>query len=54
MDSSLPELWQTAGDSVFFPAVGKDLQFYVAFFLLLLGLSLTGVFALSNFSSLLH
>ncbi|KAH6672640.1 hypothetical protein F5X68DRAFT_235727 [Plectosphaerella plurivora] len=48
MDSSLPELWQTAGDSVFLPAVGKDLQFYVAFFLLLLGLSLTGVFALNR------
>lgn len=48
MDSSLPELWQTAGNNVFLPAVGKDLQFYVAFFLLLLGLSLTGVFALST------
>jgi hypothetical protein len=48
MDSSLPELWQTAGNNVFLPAVGKNLQFYVAFFLLLVGLALTGVFALSE------
>jgi oligosaccharyltransferase subunit 5 len=48
MDSSLPELWQTAGNNVFLPAVGKNLQFYVAFFLLLVGLALTGVFALSK------
>src|SRR6478752_6816405 len=48
MDSSLPEVWQAAAGSPFFPTVSKGSQFWVAFFLLLLGFSLTGVFALSK------
>ncbi|KAM5384469.1 hypothetical protein ACJZ2D_001505 [Fusarium nematophilum] len=48
MDSSLHEVWQAAAGSPFFPTVNKGSQFWVAFFLLLLGLSLTGVFALNR------
>lgn len=47
MDSSLPQLWQSAADGAFLPAVGKSAQFYVGFILLLIGLALTAVFALS-------
>ncbi|CRK15396.1 hypothetical protein BN1708_011462 [Verticillium longisporum] len=48
MDSSLPQVWQAAGvNGAFLPAIGKNSQFYVAFALLLTGLSLTGAFALS-------
>ncbi|KAF9772606.1 hypothetical protein IL306_009669 [Fusarium sp. DS 682] len=48
MDSSLPEVWQAAAGSPFFPTVSKGSQFWVAFFLLFLGFSLTGVFALNR------
>ncbi|KAI0015397.1 DNA repair exonuclease-like protein [Xylariomycetidae sp. FL0641] len=48
MDSSLHELWQTAPGSPFLPTVGKGSQFLVGFVLLLLGLSLTGAFALNR------
>lgn len=48
MDSSLHEIWQTASGSPFLPTVGKGSQFLVAFVLLLLGLSLTGAFALNR------
>ncbi|KAI1091625.1 hypothetical protein F5B19DRAFT_255120 [Rostrohypoxylon terebratum] len=48
MDSSLHEIWQTAPGSPFLPTVGKGSQFLVAFILLLLGLSLTGAFALNR------
>ncbi|KAK3943751.1 hypothetical protein QBC46DRAFT_29765 [Diplogelasinospora grovesii] len=47
MDSSLHEVWQAASGSPFFPTVGKGSQFFVGFTLLLLGLLLTTVFALS-------
>jgi hypothetical protein len=47
MDSSLHEVWQAASGSPFLPTVGKGSQFLVAFVLLLLGIGLTGVFALS-------
>ncbi|KAI1490455.1 hypothetical protein F5X96DRAFT_635969 [Biscogniauxia mediterranea] len=47
MDPSLHEIWQTAPGSPFLPTVGKGSQFFVGFVLLLLGLSLTGAFALS-------
>ena len=47
MDSSLLEVWQSAKGSAFVPAVGKDSQFVIGFALLLVGLSLTGGFALS-------
>ncbi|KAF4458518.1 DNA repair [Fusarium albosuccineum] len=48
MDSSLHEVWQAAAGSPFFPTVNKGSQFWVAFLLLLLGFSLTGVFALNR------
>ncbi|KAI2630365.1 DNA repair exonuclease-like protein [Hypomontagnella submonticulosa] len=48
MDSSLQEIWQTAPGSPFLPSVGKGSQFLVGFVLLLLGLSLTGAFALNR------
>ncbi|KAI8959669.1 hypothetical protein F5Y11DRAFT_296072 [Daldinia sp. FL1419] len=48
MDSSLHEIWQTAPGSPFLPTVGKGSQFLVGFVLLLLGLSLTGAFALNR------
>ncbi|KAI0882181.1 uncharacterized protein GGS22DRAFT_48778 [Annulohypoxylon maeteangense] len=48
MDSSLHEIWQTAPGSPFLPTVGKGSQFLVAFILLLIGLSLTGAFALNR------
>jgi hypothetical protein len=48
MDSSLHEVWQAAAGSPFLPTVGKGSQFFVAFVLLMLGLSITGVFALSE------
>ena len=47
MDSSLLEVWQTASGGPFLPTIGKDSQFIVGFVLLLLGISLTGGFALS-------
>ena len=47
MDSSLHEVWQAAAGSPFLPVVGKDRQFLVGFVLMLLGLLVTGVFALS-------
>lgn len=47
MDSSLHEVWQAAAGSPFLPAISKSSQFWVAFILLLLGFSATGVFALS-------
>ncbi|KAI9172241.1 cell cycle checkpoint [Paramyrothecium foliicola] len=48
MDSSLHEVWQAAAGSPFFPAIGKDSQFFVGFVLLILGLLITGVFALNR------
>ncbi|KAI1342859.1 hypothetical protein F5Y15DRAFT_371237 [Xylariaceae sp. FL0016] len=48
MDSSLHEAWHTASGSPFLPTVGKGSQFFVGFVLLLLGLALTGAFALSK------
>lgn len=48
MDSSLHEVWQAASSSPFLPAIGKNTQFLVAFLLLLAGVSLTSVFALSK------
>lgn len=47
MDSSLHEVWQAAAGSPFLPTIGKSSQFFVGFVLLILGVSLTGVFALS-------
>jgi hypothetical protein len=48
MDSSLHEVWQAASGRPFLPTIGKDSQFFVGFILLLLGILLTGVFALSK------
>ncbi|KAF4124949.1 hypothetical protein GMORB2_3788 [Geosmithia morbida] len=48
MDSSLHEVWQAAAGSPFLPAVGKGSQFFVGFFLLVLGILVTGVFALNR------
>ncbi|KAI0390209.1 hypothetical protein F5Y17DRAFT_462004 [Xylariaceae sp. FL0594] len=48
MDSSLHEIWQTASSSPFQPTVGKGSQFFVAFILLLIGLSLSGAFAFNR------
>ncbi|KAL0935212.1 repair protein Rad1/Rec1/Rad17 [Colletotrichum truncatum] len=48
MDSSLPKIWQAAASTPFHPAVAKDSQFFIAFLLLLAGISVTGVFALNR------
>ncbi|KAH6900491.1 hypothetical protein B0T10DRAFT_555028 [Thelonectria olida] len=48
MDSSLHEVWQAAAGSPFFPSIGKGSQFWVAFWLLVLGISFTGIFALNR------
>lgn len=48
MDPSVREIWQTADGSPFLPTVGKGSQFLVGFVLVLLGLFLTGAFALSK------
>lgn len=48
MDSSLHEIWQASAGSPFFPVVNKGSQFWIAFLLLLLGVSITGVFALNR------
>lgn len=48
MDSSLHEVWQAAAGSPFLPTIGKGSQFLVGFVLLLVGLLITGVFALSK------
>ncbi|KAI0384124.1 hypothetical protein F5Y04DRAFT_236213 [Hypomontagnella monticulosa] len=48
MDSSLQEIWQTAPGNPFLPSVGKGSQFLVGFVLVLLGLALTGAYALNR------
>jgi cell cycle checkpoint protein len=48
MDSSLHDVWLAAKGSEFTPTIGKDNQFIIGFFLLLLGISITGAFALST------
>ncbi|KAG5956463.1 hypothetical protein E4U57_002613 [Claviceps arundinis] len=48
MDSSLHEVWRAAEGSPFLPVIGKNSQFLVAFFLVLLGVFITGVFALNR------
>lgn len=52
MDSSLHEVWQAAAGSPFFPVISKGNQFWVGFLLLIFGLTITGVFALSTFYQL--
>jgi hypothetical protein len=47
MDSSLHEVWQGAAGTPFLPTIGKQSQFFVGFVLLVIGILLTGVFALS-------
>jgi hypothetical protein len=46
MDSSVRDLWTAAEGSPFVPAIAKQNHFVVSAVLLLLGLSLSGVFAL--------
>ncbi|KFA60207.1 hypothetical protein S40285_07561 [Stachybotrys chlorohalonatus IBT 40285] len=48
MDSSLHEVWQAAAGRPFYPAVDKANHFTVASILLLIGLLLTGFFALNR------
>jgi hypothetical protein len=48
MDSSLHEVWQAASGSPFLPTIGKGSQFFVGFLLLVIGLALSGLFALSK------
>ncbi|KAG6041103.1 hypothetical protein E4U41_005973 [Claviceps citrina] len=48
MDSSLHEVWLAAQGSPFLPTVGKNSQFLVAFLLILIGVFITGVFALNR------
>lgn len=50
MDSSLHEVWTAAQGSPFIPAIGKDSQFNVGFWSLILGLLIAGVFTLSTLS----
>jgi hypothetical protein len=47
MDSSLHTLWQTSANGLFLPVVSKGNQSIVAFLLLVLGITSTGLFALS-------
>ena len=47
MDSSLYKVWQDSANDLFLPSVSKGNQGLVAFFLLLVGVSSTGLFALS-------
>ncbi|KAK7218085.1 hypothetical protein V2G26_006088 [Clonostachys chloroleuca] len=48
MDSSLHEVWQAAAGSPFLPTISKESQFTVGFLLLLIGVALTGYFALNR------
>lgn len=48
MDSSLHEVWQAASGSPFLPTVGKGSQFFLGFLLLVIGLALSGLFALNR------
>ena len=48
MDSSLLEVWQSASGSPFLPTVGKGSQFLVGFTLLVIGIALSGAFALNR------
>lgn len=48
MDPSLHEVWQSASGSPFLPTVGKGSQFFIGFVLLLVGILLSGLFALSE------
>ncbi|KAH6991041.1 hypothetical protein EDB80DRAFT_89814 [Ilyonectria destructans] len=48
MDSSLHEVWQAAAGSPFYPAINKGSQFWISFLLLVLGIFLTGAFALNR------
>ncbi|KAF2664180.1 DNA repair protein Rad1 [Microthyrium microscopicum] len=45
---NLLQLWEAAKSSPFQPLVAKDLQFFVAFTLLIAAVLLTGVFGLSK------
>ncbi|KAK5657082.1 hypothetical protein OQA88_3610 [Cercophora sp. LCS_1] len=49
MDSSLHEVWQAASGRPFVPTIGKDSQFFYASLLVILGLGLSGAFALSMY-----
>ena len=48
MDPQLSEIWAAAPGTPFLPTVGKGSQFLVGFTLLLVGLALSGGFALSK------
>ncbi|OIW26149.1 hypothetical protein CONLIGDRAFT_684676 [Coniochaeta ligniaria NRRL 30616] len=48
MDSSLHEVWQAASGSPFIPTIGKGSQFFLGFLLLVIGLALSGLFALNR------
>ncbi|KAF3764484.1 hypothetical protein M406DRAFT_42016 [Cryphonectria parasitica EP155] len=48
MDSKLVDVWATAAGNPFLPTVGKNTQLLIASILLLLGLSLFGIFALNR------
>ncbi|KAH8906056.1 hypothetical protein BR93DRAFT_969279 [Coniochaeta sp. PMI_546] len=48
MDSSLHEVWQAASGSPFLPTIGKGSQFFIGFLLLVIGLALSGLFALNR------
>lgn len=51
MDSKLVDVWATAAGHPFLPTVGKNTQLPLAFILLLLGLFMFSIFALSMLSS---
>ncbi|KAI0998590.1 hypothetical protein K3495_g9607 [Podosphaera aphanis] len=48
MESSLHQVWQNAVGNPFTPTIGKDSQFFVGFFLLVVGFLLTGLFSLNR------
>ena len=51
MDSSIIDTWNAAEGNPFVPVIGKDNQFAIGFLLVLVGLSILGLFTLSMFPS---
>ena len=50
MDQSLQDVWKAAAANPFQPAVGKNVQFSLAFTLLSIGILLMGYFGMSAYA----
>ena len=48
MDPSLSSAWQASANDLFFPAISKGNQSILAFLLLAIGITSTGMFALNR------